>query len=143
MTLNDLKLLREHAYINGQWLEADDHARFSVSNPANGEIIATVSSLGQAETSRAIDAAHAALPAWRDKTAKERSAILRPPRGATAARFCVLLGARAQRANPRIPALWLETTTAACRALHRPVPGLALGGRGARRAPRASRPRRP
>lgn len=77
MTLNDLKLLREHAYVNGQWLEADDHARFSVSNPANGEIIATVSSLGQAETARAIDAAHAALPAWRDKTAKERSTILR------------------------------------------------------------------
>ena len=77
MKLNDLKLLREHAYVNGQWLEADDHARFSVSNPANGEIIATVSSLGQAETARAIDAAHAALPAWRDKTAKERSTILR------------------------------------------------------------------
>ncbi|ROL68796.1 succinate-semialdehyde dehydrogenase (NADP(+)) [Pseudomonas chlororaphis] len=77
MKLNDLKLLREQAYINGQWIEADDGNRFPVTNPANGEIIAEVSSLGQAETARAIAAAQAALPAWRGKTAKERSTILR------------------------------------------------------------------
>lgn len=77
MKLNDLKLLREQAYINGQWIEADDGNRFPVTNPANGEIIAEVSSLGQAETARAIAAAQAALPAWRSKTAKERSTILR------------------------------------------------------------------
>ena len=77
MKLNDMKLLREQAYINGQWLEADDGNRFAVTNPANGETIAQVSSLGQAETARAITAAQAALPAWRGKTAKERSNILR------------------------------------------------------------------
>ncbi|MBK5354401.1 NAD-dependent succinate-semialdehyde dehydrogenase [Pseudomonas sp. TH41] len=77
MKLNDLKLLREQAYINGQWIEADNGTRFAVTNPANGEIIAEVSSLGQAETARAIAAAQAALPAWRGKTAKERSNILR------------------------------------------------------------------
>jgi succinate-semialdehyde dehydrogenase/glutarate-semialdehyde dehydrogenase len=77
MKLNDLKLLREQAYINGQWIEADDGNRFPVTNPANGEVIAEVSSLGQAETARAIAAAQAALPAWRSKTAKERSTILR------------------------------------------------------------------
>ncbi|MVW85808.1 NAD-dependent succinate-semialdehyde dehydrogenase [Pseudomonas sp. PB101] len=77
MKLNDLKLLREQAYINGQWIEADDSNRFAVTNPANGETIAEVSSLGQAETARAIAAAQAALPAWRGKTAKERSNILR------------------------------------------------------------------
>lgn len=77
MKLNDLKLLREQAYINGQWIEADDGNRFPVTNPANGEVIAEVSSLGQAETARAIAAAQAALPAWRGKTAKERSTILR------------------------------------------------------------------
>tara|TARA_Y100001951_G_scaffold101807_1_gene107360 strand:- start:59944 stop:61350 length:1407 start_codon:yes stop_codon:yes gene_type:complete len=47
------------------------------TNPANGELTAEVASLGQAETARAIAAAKAALPAWREKTAKERSAILR------------------------------------------------------------------
>jgi succinate-semialdehyde dehydrogenase/glutarate-semialdehyde dehydrogenase len=77
MKLNDLKLLREQAYVNGQWIEADDGNRFAVTNPANGETIAKVSALGQAETARAIAAAQAALPAWRGKTAKERSNILR------------------------------------------------------------------
>ncbi|MDI6526492.1 NAD-dependent succinate-semialdehyde dehydrogenase [Pseudomonas otitidis] len=77
MTLDDLNLLREQAYVNGQWIEADDDARFAVTNPANGELIAEVASLGRVETARAIDAAQAALPAWRARTAKERSAILR------------------------------------------------------------------
>lgn len=77
MKLTDLKLLREQAYINGQWIDADDGTRFAVTNPADGETIAQVSSLGQAETSRAIAAAQAALPAWRAKTAKERSNVLR------------------------------------------------------------------
>lgn len=77
MKLTDLNLLREQAYIDGQWVEADDESRFAVTNPANGELIAEVASLGQAETARAIAAAKAALPAWREKTAKERSAILR------------------------------------------------------------------
>ncbi|MGA4637684.1 NAD-dependent succinate-semialdehyde dehydrogenase [Pseudomonas solani] len=77
MKLNDLNLLREQAYVNGQWIEADDEGRFSVTNPANGELIAEVASLGRAETARAIDAAQAALPAWRARTAKERSNILR------------------------------------------------------------------
>ncbi|WP_431484539.1 NAD-dependent succinate-semialdehyde dehydrogenase [Pseudomonas solani] len=77
MKLNDLNLLREQAYVNGQWIEADDEGRFSVTNPANGELIAEVASLGRAETARAIDAAQAALPAWRARTAKERSSILR------------------------------------------------------------------
>ncbi|MGO3029089.1 NAD-dependent succinate-semialdehyde dehydrogenase [Pseudomonas helleri] len=77
MKLNDLNLLRTQGYINGQWAEADNRARFNVTDPANGQVIVEVSSMGQAETARAIDAAHAALPAWRSKTAKERSTVLR------------------------------------------------------------------
>ncbi|HZX18548.1 MAG TPA: NAD-dependent succinate-semialdehyde dehydrogenase, partial [Pseudomonas sp.] len=77
MKLNHTNLLREQAYIDGQWVDADNQALFSVTNPANGELIAMVASVGQAETARAIAAAKAALPAWREKTAKERSAILR------------------------------------------------------------------
>lgn len=77
MKLDDLKLLREQAYINGRWIDADDGARFTVTNPADGKVIAQISSLGQAETARAIAAAQAALPTWRSKTAKERSLVLR------------------------------------------------------------------
>jgi succinate-semialdehyde dehydrogenase/glutarate-semialdehyde dehydrogenase len=77
MKLDDLKLLRKQAYVNGQWIDADDGSCFAVTNPADGETIAQVSSLGQTETSRAISAAQAALPVWRGKTAKERSYVLR------------------------------------------------------------------
>jgi len=63
MKVSDLQLLREQAFIDGQWVEADDEAGFAVTNPANGELIAEVASVGQAETARAIAAAKAALPA--------------------------------------------------------------------------------
>ncbi|WP_192551741.1 NAD-dependent succinate-semialdehyde dehydrogenase [Pseudomonas sp. IzPS59] len=77
MKLNDLNLLRTQGYINGQWTDADNRGCFNVTDPANGQVIVEVSSMGQVETARAIDAAHCALPAWRSKTAKERSAVLR------------------------------------------------------------------
>ena len=58
-------------------VDADDGATFDVVNPADGERIVAVPDLTQAETKRAVEAAHAAWPAWRSKTAKERAAILR------------------------------------------------------------------
>ncbi|QTL40787.1 NAD-dependent succinate-semialdehyde dehydrogenase [Xenorhabdus budapestensis] len=73
----DTLLLRQQAYINGQWVDADNQATFTVTNPANGDIIANVSDMGATETHRAIKAAKNALPAWRALTAKQRSQILR------------------------------------------------------------------
>ena len=67
-------LLKQQCYIDGQWLGTGEIA---VSNPATGEIIAHVPNFGAAEAEQAVAAAAAALPAWRDKTAKERSKILR------------------------------------------------------------------
>jgi succinate-semialdehyde dehydrogenase / glutarate-semialdehyde dehydrogenase len=75
--LKDAALFQQQAYINGAWVGADSGKTFVVTNPANGETIAQVADLGAAETQRAIDAASAAFPAWRDKTAKERAGILR------------------------------------------------------------------
>ncbi|EEG7581701.1 NAD-dependent succinate-semialdehyde dehydrogenase [Salmonella enterica] len=69
-------LLRQQAYINGQWVSAEDGAVFEVTNPANGEVIAKVSDAGAAETRRAISAAQQALAAWRAQTARQRSQIL-------------------------------------------------------------------
>ncbi|WP_107222378.1 NADP-dependent succinate-semialdehyde dehydrogenase [Thauera aromatica] len=77
MQLKDSALLRELAYIDGVWAGADDGARFEVTNPADGSVLARVPDMGAAETRRAIDAAAAALPAWRARTAKERAAVLR------------------------------------------------------------------
>ena len=75
--MSNLTLQFEKAYINGQWLEADNKATISVTNPATGQVIGTVPNMGAAETRRAIDFANQALPAWRAKTAKERARILR------------------------------------------------------------------
>ena len=51
--------------------------RWTSSIPRPARAIGTAPWMGAAETRRAIDAAAAALPGWRAKTAKERSAILR------------------------------------------------------------------
>ncbi|KAF1048461.1 MAG: Glutarate-semialdehyde dehydrogenase DavD [Herbaspirillum frisingense] len=77
LPLKDPSLLRQQAYIDGAWCDADNGAAFDVNNPANGERLGQVPQMGAAETRRAIDAANAAWPAWKKKTAKERSAILR------------------------------------------------------------------
>ena len=74
MQLKDAQLFRQQAYINGEWLDADNGQTIKVTNPATGEVIGTVPKMGTAETRRAIEAADKALPAWRALTAKERSA---------------------------------------------------------------------
>ena len=75
--LKDPQLFRDRAYVDGQWAEADSRKRFDVDNPADGAVIGAVPDMGAAETRRAIEAANAALPAWRALPAKERSRILR------------------------------------------------------------------
>jgi succinate-semialdehyde dehydrogenase/glutarate-semialdehyde dehydrogenase len=77
LQLIDKSLLKTQAFINGQWCEANNGARFEVSNPASGEVIATLPDMGADETRAAIEAANAAWPAWRSRTARERAAILR------------------------------------------------------------------
>ncbi|GFO58330.1 glutarate-semialdehyde dehydrogenase DavD [Geomonas silvestris] len=75
--LNDPSLFRQQCYINGQWLDALEGGTIPVNNPATGEIIGTVPKMGAQETRSAIDAANAAFPAWRARTAGERSQLLR------------------------------------------------------------------
>ncbi len=77
LNLNDSSLLRQQAYIDGAWCDADDGKTVPVINPATGATLGTVPHLGAQETRRAIDAAQAAWPAWRKKTARERALILR------------------------------------------------------------------
>ena len=71
-----LEFKRESAYVNGAWIGADSGKTLGVTDPATGETLGTVPNCGSAETARAIAAAHAAFPAWRAKTAKERGKIL-------------------------------------------------------------------
>jgi succinate-semialdehyde dehydrogenase/glutarate-semialdehyde dehydrogenase len=77
MQLKDPNILRTKAYIDGKWLDADSGATLDVLNPATGEKLGRVPKMGAGETRRAIAAAAAAMPAWAQKTAKERAVILR------------------------------------------------------------------
>ena len=72
--LADPALLKNAAYINGAWVTGE--GTFDVHDPATGKTIASVANLTQQAAGAAIDAANKAWPLWRDKTAKERAAIL-------------------------------------------------------------------
>lgn len=73
-TLNDPSLLKTDSLIGGEWVAGD--ARFDVTDPATGSKLADVANLGADSAEAAIAAANKAWPAWRNKTAKERAAIL-------------------------------------------------------------------
>jgi succinate-semialdehyde dehydrogenase/glutarate-semialdehyde dehydrogenase len=50
---------------------------FEVNNPASQELIAQVPNMTAADALRAVDKAHAALPAWKARTGKDRAQLLR------------------------------------------------------------------
>ena len=77
MKLIDPSLLRQQCYINGLWRNADSGKTIAIANPGTHEVIGHVPVMGNAETLAAIDAANAALPAWRALTAKDRGQKLR------------------------------------------------------------------
>jgi succinate-semialdehyde dehydrogenase/glutarate-semialdehyde dehydrogenase len=77
MNLVEPTLFRQQALIGGEWQDAADGAHFAVRNPANGETVGTAPRCTSADVERAIKAAHATFPAWRDQPAKTRAQSLR------------------------------------------------------------------
>ncbi|WP_426079062.1 NAD-dependent succinate-semialdehyde dehydrogenase [Janthinobacterium sp. PSPC3-1] len=77
LNLQDASLLKQQCLIDGVWCDADDGATIAVTNPATGDIIATVPRMGALETRRAIAASHTAFKAWRKQTVKARASVLR------------------------------------------------------------------
>ncbi|MFF4775990.1 NAD-dependent succinate-semialdehyde dehydrogenase [Microtetraspora fusca] len=63
------------ALVAGRWHAAEE--TFPVVNPATGETVARVAECGPEVVAEAVDAAAAALPAWRAMPAHERAAIMR------------------------------------------------------------------
>ena len=61
----------------GRWCEAQDGRRFDVADPATDDLIARVPDSGEGDARAALDAAHAAFPAWRAVPAKQRAQILK------------------------------------------------------------------
>ena len=74
--LTKIDFKKESNLIGGTWVAADSGTTILVTDPATGKTIGSVPNCGQAEIRRAIEAAHAAFPAWRKKTATERAGFL-------------------------------------------------------------------
>lgn len=77
MQLNELALFRQQAFVAGKWCDADHQQTSEILNPATLEVIGTVPNMGKTEAERAIEAAKEAWPLWKNKTAKDRSIILK------------------------------------------------------------------
>src|SRR5258706_13909085 len=59
-------------FVNGRWVESSSKEWGDVINPASGEVLASVPMSDDAEVIAAIQAAHAAFPAWRRTPAEDR-----------------------------------------------------------------------
>jgi succinate-semialdehyde dehydrogenase / glutarate-semialdehyde dehydrogenase len=75
--LTDPSLLRQQCHVGGAWISARDASTIAVRNPATGQRIGEVPNLSADDVRAAISCASAALPAWRARTAKDRSTVLR------------------------------------------------------------------
>ena len=76
LTLTRADLLRSANFIAGQWTPGPG-ALLAVTDPATGATITQVPDSGAAEALAALNAAHAAFPAWKKLPAKQRAAIIR------------------------------------------------------------------
>ena len=75
--IRNLRLFKEFAYINGEWVSRKGGNTISVCDPADGSLLGTVPALGAEQGVGAVDAASDAFPSWAAKLPQERSAILR------------------------------------------------------------------
>lgn len=76
LTLTRTDLIRSANFINGTWTNTAT-ARLAVTDPATGDLITEVPDSGSAEARAALEAAHAAFPAWRKVPVKQRAAIIK------------------------------------------------------------------
>ena len=76
LSLERADLIRSGNYISGEWLSATGPL-LDVTNPATGNLITRVPDSGADEARAALDAAHAAFPAWRKVPAKQRAQIIK------------------------------------------------------------------
>lgn len=77
MTSRNFSLLRDKAYINGQWIAGSQGQQFEVRNPATGKPIGCAPDLNPDDVNGAISSANQAFQTWKNTTAKERSDLLR------------------------------------------------------------------
>jgi succinate-semialdehyde dehydrogenase/glutarate-semialdehyde dehydrogenase len=64
-------------YIGGKWVDAENGATLTVSDPATGEVIRTIANASPADGMAALDAAVAAADSWAATAPRQRGEILR------------------------------------------------------------------
>ena len=77
MELKNKSLFKEECYIGGKWIKSINNQKIGVDNPASQETIGFVPKCGIKETKISIEEANLAFNNWKNKTAKERSNILK------------------------------------------------------------------
>jgi succinate-semialdehyde dehydrogenase/glutarate-semialdehyde dehydrogenase len=77
LTLERQDLMPGRQLIGAEWREASDTRRLEVADPATDAVFASVPDGTAADARAAVDAAHAAFPAWRAVPAKQRAQILK------------------------------------------------------------------
>ncbi|KAL4779259.1 Aldehyde/histidinol dehydrogenase [Aspergillus varians] len=75
--LNEPSLFVGKNYVAGQWIESVSGQTFDVHDPATGTLIGSCPESIAQDAEQAIQVAAAALPAWRSRTGRDRSRILR------------------------------------------------------------------
>jgi len=76
LNLKDPSLLKTQNFIDGEWV-AGGAGTIDVTNPANGEIVATTANGDAADATRAVEAAAKAFKSWSRMPAKQRAVLLR------------------------------------------------------------------
>ncbi len=76
LTLKDPSLLKTQNFIDGKWVDGSA-GTIDVTNPANGEVVATIANGGADDATRAVEAAAKAFKAWSRMPAKQRAVLLR------------------------------------------------------------------
>ena len=69
--------MRNKAYINGQWVGANNNAVYAITNPFDQSVVGLAPDMGAGETKAAIEAAREAFNTWRAYSAEKRARILR------------------------------------------------------------------
>ena len=73
----DRKIVAYKMYINGKWVEAEDHHTFEAVNPGNWEVIGTIPQGTRQDVREAVKAARNAWESYRWTSVWERSALLK------------------------------------------------------------------
>lgn len=77
MSPSSIEKIGTDLYLGGSWVPSRDGSRFDVTDPATGEVLASVASGAEEDATAAVAAADAAAASWRSTPPRERGEILR------------------------------------------------------------------